>query len=75
MYGLVNQAIEELICSRHGQDAWQDVKNKAGEDIDAFVRMEAYPDSLTYGIVGAACEHLNCTRVAAVARVGRCVPR
>ena len=59
MYGLVNQAIEELICAQHGPEAWQQIKAKAGEDIDAFVRMEAYPDSLTYGIVGAACEHLG----------------
>ncbi|MGB7299691.1 MAG: heme NO-binding domain-containing protein, partial [Burkholderiaceae bacterium] len=58
MYGLVNQAIEELVCSKYGDEAWEEVKRKANTDVGDFVRMESYPDSITYGIVGAACEHL-----------------
>ena len=56
MYGLVNQAVEEMIQAQYGTAAWQLVKSKAETNVDAFVRMESYPDDITYRIVGAACE-------------------
>lgn len=59
MYGLVNRALEELICTRYGAEQWARIKAKAEVDIDLFVRMEAYPDDITYRLVGAACELLN----------------
>ena len=57
MYGLVNQAVEEMIQAQYGSDAWHEVKRKAETDVDIFVRMESYPDDITYRIVGAACEY------------------
>jgi hypothetical protein len=59
MYGLVNKAIEDMVCSRFGDDTWEAIKQKAGLDIDAFISMDAYPDDVTYQLVGAASEHLN----------------
>ena len=56
MYGLVNQAIEELIILRNGQSAWDRVKTKAQVPVENFVRLESYPDELTYRIVEATCE-------------------
>lgn len=59
MYGLVNRALQEFICTRHGEASWQTLKAKAGVDIELFVRMESYPDDVTYRLVGAACETLG----------------
>lgn len=59
MYGMVNKAIEDLVCSRFGEDSWEAIKENAGVDIDAFVSMDAYSDDVTYRLVGAASEHLN----------------
>lgn len=59
MYGLVNKAIEDMVCSRFGEEAWETIKQKAGIDIDAFISMDAYSDDVTYQLVGAASEHLN----------------
>ena len=58
MYGLVNQAIEDLMRSRYGDTIWGDIKQRAGVQIEAFLSMEEYPDSLTYGLIQAAAEIL-----------------
>ncbi|MEC4814883.1 MAG: heme NO-binding domain-containing protein [Scytonema sp. PMC 1069.18] len=54
MYGLVNKAIQEMVCSRFGEDTWATIKHKADIDIDAFISMESYPDDITYQLVHAA---------------------
>lgn len=59
MYGLVNRAIEELMRKTHGDAVWEKIKEKAGVDVEVFVRMDAYPDDITYRLIGAAAEVLN----------------
>ena len=59
MYGMVNKSIRGLIVDNHGEEAWAKVAKKAGLQEDLFLSTEAYPDSVTYGIVGAACEVLG----------------
>lgn len=59
MYGLVNRAIEELVRERFGDEDWEKIKQKANVDVDVFIGLEAYPDSITYNLVGAASEVLN----------------
>ncbi len=59
MYGLVNKAIEELVVTNFGEDKWEQIKQKAGVEVDVFVSNEAYPDSVTYDLVGAASEVLG----------------
>lgn len=61
MYGLVNKAVQDLVCSRFGEDTWQKIKRKAGVEDDVFVSMDAYPDEVTYNLVGAASEVLGVT--------------
>jgi len=58
MYGMVNKALEDMITERFGEDLWEQVKQKAGVDIHAFVSNEGYPDEITYKLVGAAHEVL-----------------
>lgn len=59
MYGLVNKAIEDLVCIRFGKESWDAIKRKADMDIEVFVSMDAYPDDVTYKLVGAASEVLG----------------
>lgn len=59
MYGLVNQAIEDLVRANHGDSTWEAIKRKVGLDLEAFVAMESYPDEVTYGLVAAASEVLG----------------
>ena len=59
MYGLVNKAVVDLVTSKFGQDTWNEIKRKADVDIDVFVSMDAYPDDITYRLVGAASEVLK----------------
>lgn len=54
MYGLVNRALEELIRREHGDAQWERIKAQAGVDVEVFIRMDAYPDDITYRLVGAA---------------------
>jgi hypothetical protein len=53
MYGMVNRALEEMVVSRWGEAAWTRVKDQAGIDVEVFVGTEAYPDEVTYRLVGA----------------------
>lgn len=59
MYGLVNKAAKDFVISNHGEETWNIIKSKAGIEEEAFISMQPYPDSITYGIVMAASEHFN----------------
>ncbi|MCU0528414.1 MAG: heme NO-binding domain-containing protein [Cyanobium sp. Prado107] len=60
MYGLVNRAIQQMVTSRHGEDVWQRIKEKADlADLDFFSTYQAYPDDVTHRLVAAASEELE----------------
>jgi hypothetical protein len=59
MYGLVNKAIEDMALAAGGEDLWRKIKAEAGVDVVAFVSMDAYPDEVTYSLVGAASKVLD----------------
>jgi hypothetical protein len=59
MYGLVNKAVQELICQKFGSEVWERIKLKAGVEIDVFISNEGYDDAITYRLVGAATEILG----------------
>ena len=59
MYGLVNRAVEDLVTHKFGTQTWEQVKTRAGVDVEMFVAMSPYPDSVTYSLVGAASEVLD----------------
>lgn len=58
MYGLVNRAIEEMVVAFHGDSVWRQIMDVAGVDVEMFVRLEQYPDDVTYRLVAAASEVL-----------------
>lgn len=59
MYGLVNKAVEQMVCMHHGELAWERIKERAGVDVDVFVSNEGYPDDITYRLVAAASAELD----------------
>ncbi len=59
MYGLVNKAIEQLICKDFGEEKWEEVLLDSGLDLDGFVSNQGYPDEVTYRLVGAASKVLK----------------
>jgi hypothetical protein len=59
MYGLVNRALEELICKEHGDAMWERIKADAGVDVEVFIRMDQYPDEITYRLVQSASRVLQ----------------
>jgi hypothetical protein len=59
MYGMINLAVEQLICENHGVEAWNQIKKQAGVTVSHFVNMETYDDSITYNLVGSASEVLG----------------
>jgi hypothetical protein len=59
MYGLVNKAIAEMVCSNYDEETWEKIKQKADIEIEAFISMEGYPDDVTHRLVKAASEVLQ----------------
>lgn len=59
MYGMVNQAVQDLATSLGGDSLWQQIRDRAGLDVEVFVAMEPYDDALTYRLVQAASEVLG----------------
>ncbi len=58
MYGMVNQAIKGLVEERYGAEIWRTIHTRAGAPSE-FSAMQPYPDEVTYGLVGAACDVLS----------------
>ncbi len=59
MYGLVNKAIEQMVCINHGKSTWEQIKAEAGVDATGFISNEPYPDDVTYRLVAAASKTLQ----------------
>ncbi|MFN6471150.1 MAG: heme NO-binding domain-containing protein [Nostoc sp. SerVER01] len=59
MYGLVNKAIQDMVCSRFSEETWKVIKHKAEVDVDVFISMEGYPDDITHRLVKAASHVLG----------------
>ena len=59
MYGLVNKAVGDLVCTRFGEQAWEAIRARARIGVDSFISMDPYPDEVTYKLVGAASEVLG----------------
>ena len=56
---MVNKAVEEMVVLHHGEPVWEQIKAKAGVDVDVFMSNESYSDDVTYNLVGAASEVLK----------------
>jgi hypothetical protein len=61
MYGMVNNAIKELILAEHGDQVWQRIKKRADVVNEVFLSNEPYPDETTYRLVEASASELEMT--------------
>jgi hypothetical protein len=59
MYGIVNQAIEDLVKANFGEEKWDRVKERSGVDVDFFISNEPYDDDITYKLAIAVSEEMN----------------
>ena len=59
MYGLVNKAIEQMVCRAHGPEIWERIKAKAQVESEGFISNQPYPDETTYRLVAAASDTLG----------------
>jgi hypothetical protein len=71
MYGMVNKAIEEMVCAGYGEPVWESIKTKADIDVDVFITNESYDDDVTYRLVAAASEILQAPSEDILVRFGR----
>jgi Haem-NO-binding len=51
MYGMVNKAIQDLVCEKFGEDKWNEIKKMSDFHDDFFIGLQSYPDALTYTLV------------------------
>jgi hypothetical protein len=47
MYGLINQAIRNMLLANHGEEAWIRVRLWAGVEVERFEALALYPDGFT----------------------------
>lgn len=59
MYGMVNQAIKDLVITRYGGSKWLEIAADSNLEIQEFLFMEYYPDELTYSLVASASKILK----------------
>lgn len=59
MYGMVNNALMDLLIAHYGEPIWLQIKTKAGVEDDIFVSTDSYPDEITYRLVSAASEIID----------------
>jgi hypothetical protein len=74
MYGLVNQAVKDLVTTNFGEEKWDLICKKTGFNEKNFVAMKAYPDALTFELVGAAVEILKMDAGAILRASARLLP-
>ncbi|KAF3997990.1 heme NO-binding domain-containing protein [Glaciimonas immobilis] len=58
MYGLINQAVKEMVVEGHGEAIWEKIRLEAGV-VDVFVSMDQYPEEVTDKLVRAASAILH----------------
>lgn len=59
MYGLINRAIQEMVCQRFGEETWSEIREQAGIKERIFLVLEPYPDEVTHRLFAAASQVLR----------------
>jgi len=60
MYGLINQALKDMVCERpDGARLWGEICRDAGVESQDFEALEAYEDRTTEALVGATARKLG----------------
>lgn len=56
MYGIVNNAIEDLVRENFGDENWETVLKKSNIGVDYFLNSQSYDDAVTYALAEAVSE-------------------
>lgn len=59
MYGLINRAIQDMVCEKFGEETWTEIRQHAGIHERIFLVLEPYPDEITHKLVASASEVLD----------------
>lgn len=70
MYGMINEALRELVIQQADEDTWFSVCRAGGVDPEGFESLTPYPDEVTYRLVGLAAESLGLTTEETLRRFG-----
>lgn len=71
MKGVINKGIQEMVVSRFGHPAWEEIKRKARVTEDLFLLTEDYSDEGTIRLVHAAAEVLDLPTEGVMVEFGR----
>ncbi len=71
MYGMVNQAVKDLVVARFGEDNWKSICSQVNISTEDFVFMDYYPDKLTYDLVGAVSKTLSIPPATVLSEFGK----
>jgi hypothetical protein len=61
MYGLINQALKDLVLAQAGTATWRTICVSAGINAGDFEELLPYDDALTYRLVGLTADALTMT--------------
>jgi len=71
MYGMVNRAIEDLVITTAGEEAWENIKHNTGLELGVFIDSGQYEDDVTYKLVESASKVLGQSPEAILRSFGR----
>ena len=71
MYGLINQAIKDLVVNQFGELKWHKICLECRVSTRDFVSMEFYADSITDDLVQASSRELGITRDVVLKEFGK----
>ena len=71
MYGLVNEALRELVISTAGEDVWLKIAAEARTSTDGFEALCPYSDAVTYKLVELAAPELDIPATELLRRFGK----
>jgi hypothetical protein len=61
MYGIVNNAIKDLVSEGYGPETWELVRQHSSVENTFFISSEPYDDAITYRLATAVAEVANIT--------------
>jgi hypothetical protein len=59
MYGIVNNAIKDLVINNFGTEKWEAIQERSGIEETYFISNEGYDDSITFKLAIAVSEEMN----------------
>lgn len=71
MYGLVNEAIRELVLSKAGEDTWRAIAREAKTESEGFEALCPYSDTISYKLIELAARELKMPQADILRHFGR----